>query len=134
VFDVNILVSAILAPDGTPARALRLAGEQKWEIARSPHIVTKLLDVVWRPHIAGRFEPKALNAYLGEFQRISTSFVPDPTVTGIADDEEDDRVLGTAVAARADLIVTGDKRLLALRACRGIPIVSARQFLVVVEG
>jgi len=46
-------------------------------------------------------------------------------VTGVADDAQDDRVLGTAVAGRAD----GDKGMLAIGSFVGIPIVTAHTFL-----
>jgi len=38
-------------------------------------------------------------------------------------------VLATALAGKADVIVTGDDDLLVLKRFRGIPIVSPRQFL-----
>lgn len=38
-------------------------------------------------------------------------------------------VLATAVAGHADVIVTGDKDLLVLRRYAGIPIVTPRRFL-----
>ncbi len=44
----------------------------------------------------------------------------------IARDPADDEVLAAAVAARADLIVSGDAHLLDLGSYRGIPIVCAR--------
>ena len=43
-------------------------------------------------------------------------------------DPEDLPVLGTAVAASCDVLVTGDKDLLELETFRGIPIVSPRDF------
>lgn len=47
----------------------------------------------------------------------------------MAPDLEDDLVLGTAVAAHADFLVTGDKGLLAIGGYRGVRIVTAEQFL-----
>ena len=44
-------------------------------------------------------------------------------------DEGDDRVLATAIAGKADVIVTGDEDLLVLKKFRGIKILSPRQFL-----
>jgi predicted nucleic acid-binding protein len=45
-------------------------------------------------------------------------------------DPDDNVILATAVAGRADLLVTGDKSgLLALKAVRGIPIVTPRDAL-----
>lgn len=39
---------------------------------------------------------------------------------------QDEWILASAVAAHADVLVTGDEELLALRKVRGIPIVSPR--------
>ena len=47
----------------------------------------------------------------------------------ICRDPDNDIVLATAVAGRADLVVTGDNDLLALRAFNGIRIFSPRQVL-----
>ena len=44
-------------------------------------------------------------------------------------DKDDDVVLATAVAGKADVIVTGDDDLLVLKAFRGIRILSPRKFL-----
>ena len=50
-------------------------------------------------------------------------------------DPDDDLVLATAFAARAHLIVTGDrKHLLVLHQFEGIPIVTAAQAAAIVEG
>ena len=43
-------------------------------------------------------------------------------------DPDDLPILGTAVAARGDALVTGDKDLLELETFRGIPVVSPRGF------
>jgi putative PIN family toxin of toxin-antitoxin system len=43
-------------------------------------------------------------------------------------DPDDVMILGLAVAARADFIVTGDQDLLALNEFRGIPIMTPRSF------
>jgi putative PIN family toxin of toxin-antitoxin system len=133
VFDVNILVSAIIAPDGAPARAYLAALEQAWMIGRSGHIVTRLIDVLGRPRFHDRLPNDRLNGFLRAFQGYAEPFTPDPTVTGVADDEEDDRVLGTAVAAGVDYLVTGDAGLLRIGEYRGVRIVTAREFLILID-
>lgn len=42
----------------------------------------------------------------------------------IAPDPDDDAVIGTALAAKADLIVTGDRPLLLVTAYQGVRIIS----------
>ncbi len=133
VFDVNILVSAVLAPEGTPARALEAAVERRWTVVTSPHIVSKLIEVLSRPRFDDRLTNRSLNEFLGGYQAFSTVYTPDPTVTGVADDAKDDRGLGTAVAGRADIFVTGDKGLLAIGSFMSIPIVTARTFLDLID-
>ena len=58
---------------------------------------------------------------------------PDLSVSGVCDDTEDDLVLGTAVKANADYLVTGDKGLLQIGEYRGVLIVDAATFLVLVR-
>lgn len=55
--------------------------------------------------------------------------VPDATVRGVADDEEDDLVLATAVAGQVPHLVTGDRGLLNLGSYQSITIHSPRAFL-----
>ncbi|MFT4172089.1 MAG: hypothetical protein QM639_05985 [Rhodocyclaceae bacterium] len=52
----------------------------------------------------------------------------------VSPDADDDAVLATAQAAKADLIVSGDrKHLLILKRFEGIPIVTAAQAVAMVE-
>lgn len=129
VFDVNILVSAILAPSGTPADAYRKALEHDSDIATSPHIIEKFIEVLDRPKFYGRLPPARLNSFLAGYQAFARSFTPDEDVRGIAPDLEDDLVLGTAVAAKSDFLVTGDKGLLAIGDYRSVRIITAATFL-----
>ena len=50
-------------------------------------------------------------------------------VTGICRDPADDKFISCAVSAGADFIVTGDKDLMAVRRYRSVKIVSASDFL-----
>jgi predicted nucleic acid-binding protein len=59
----------------------------------------------------------------------ATLVVPAATVRGVAEDEEDDLVLATAVAGGADFLGTGDRYLQALEQYQNVVILSPRQFL-----
>lgn len=52
-----------------------------------------------------------------------------PLPTPVCRDPDDDVVLATAAAAKADAIVTGDRDLLVLEAYQDVRILSPRQFL-----
>ena len=56
---------------------------------------------------------------------------PTPTPR-IAPDPDDDVVIGTALAAKADLIVTGDKPLLAVAEYQGVRIVGVSHALQII--
>ncbi len=51
-------------------------------------------------------------------------------VTLIQDDPQDNMFLECAMAAQAEFIVSGDRHLKKIVACRGIPILSPRQYLI----
>jgi predicted nucleic acid-binding protein len=61
--------------------------------------------------------------------RLLAEFADPPPLPEPASRPDDDAVLALAVAARPDLIITGDKDLLVLGAYAGIPIVSTTEAL-----
>lgn len=66
-----------------------------------------------------------LNAYRDKVVVVRPRPLPQP----ICRDSDDDRVLATAIAAQAEVILTGDDDLLVLKKHQGIRIVSPRQFV-----
>ncbi len=57
-----------------------------------------------------------------------TMLDPAPLPRDTCRDPDDAKILGLAVAAGADFVVTGDKDLLVLKKYRGIPILDPRSF------
>ena len=55
--------------------------------------------------------------------------VPVPIAPVVEADPDDDAVLACAVAAQAEVIVSGDSDLLALESYEGIPIITAVQLM-----
>lgn len=133
VLDVNILASAAASPAGLPAFIVDSLLNGPHHIAMSDEMLHNLDTVLKRKCFSARLTENMRAQTVARYRRIGPSVTPDPSVIGVADDEEDDRILGTAVTAMADVIVTGDKGLLRLGAYHGIPIVTARQFLVLIE-
>ena len=63
------------------------------------------------------------------YEDAATVVKPKPLAKPACRDVDDDEVLATAVAAQAEIILTGDNDLLALKAYQGIKILSPRQFV-----
>lgn len=70
---------------------------------------------------------KLVQRYAAVVTQVSPTRVP-----RIAPDPDDDVVLGTALAASADFIVTGDEALLSVGAYQGIRIVTVRDALQII--
>lgn len=67
--------------------------------------------------------------WLSSIRQAGHLYLPSP-VAAVTDDPDDEMFIECAVAARADYLVTGDKRhLLALKRVGGISIVAASKFL-----
>ena len=133
VLDVNILDSAALNDRGLPARVADLGFDGRFELVISEHIIEKLTEVLERPYLLEHLSTDSRERILRALDEGMGSVTPDASVRGIAPDLEDDLVLGTAVAAGADFLVFGDKRLLELKEYRGVRIVSAEGFLTEIE-
>ena len=71
---------------------------------------------------------------LGDIRRLSIMATPTSVPRVIANDADDDHVLACALAANADLIVSGDKHLLSLGGeYQGIRIITPAEAIQVVE-
>lgn len=59
---------------------------------------------------------------------ISTLIEPNGTIPVISDDPDDNNILLLAEFSEADLIISGDKDLYALKSYHGIPIIKPSDF------
>lgn len=136
VLDTNTLVSAILVPHGIPARLLRAAYTREFACISSVPIVSEVLRTLGRSRVQRKYQVAAVDVErLRRF--LQSGLVATPItvqVQGVATHPEDDLILATAVSARADYLVTGDRQLLKLGSYQGVHIVSARDFLAALEG
>lgn len=123
VLDTNVLVAALVA------RGLCLEVVQRTIRMRCLASSTALLDEL-ESTLQLKFEVMPAVALFLALLREQTTLV-DPFVLpqSVCRDPDDDVVLGTAMAAGADVIVTGGKDLLVLGVYEGIRIETPRQFL-----
>ncbi len=106
----------------------RWANDQ-FELLTSTHILDWVARALHKPCWQQRQDVGELGIRLADLSQIVEQVYPVDDVHGVAEDDEDDMILATAVAANADYLVTGDKGLVELTVFRGIRIVSPRAFL-----
>ena len=131
--DVNVLVSSFPARTGTLAQLIDQWLRYRFTLVLSEHILTGLALVWDRPFWRARFQADEAHRALVVLRTSAEIVVPVLSVRGVAEDEEDDLVLATAVAGGAGYLVTGDRYLQTLRRFEDVRILSPRQFLEVLE-
>ncbi len=120
VIDTNVLVSA-LTHHGKPRRLVtRLLRSRSTVTSRG--MMVELADVLSREKFA--LTEDQVNRFLSIYIRQSEVVVPKRIGRVVLADRDDDVVLGTAVAAGASHIITGDRHLLSLKEFQGIKIVT----------
>ena len=130
VLDTNVVLSALLWC-GTPHHLLATIGQRSSiQLYSSTALLEELADVLTRPSatkrlaLIGRSAREVLADYVEAIELVEPASVP-RVVLG---DVDDDQVIAASVAARADLIVSGDrKHLLPLGSHQGIDIVDAAE-------
>ena len=130
VVDTNVLVSAFLW-QGTPGKLIELAGEKECQLFTSRTLIDELAEVLQRKKLAKQVQSTGLTVaqMLHNFQRLATTVTARRLAQQVSRDTDDDAVLACALAAQADLIVSGDADLLVLKQFQGIRIVTAAQAL-----
>lgn len=125
VFDTNILVSALVFPGGRGEAALQRIVDEQDELILSKAILDELLGILVRKFSRDPEELARVAVFLANVAR----FVAPRRRLHVVTDDPDNRVLECALTGRARAIVTGDRALLALRAFRGVHLLSLRDYL-----
>jgi putative PIN family toxin of toxin-antitoxin system len=136
VLDTNVLASGFIGEnklDSPPGELVRRWRAKAFTLAISEHILGELADTFTDPYFTRRLSASAIADALDALRLDATVQPITVTVTGIARHVEDDAVLATALSARAQHLVTGDKLLLERAAYRGTLLLSPRQFLDVLD-
>jgi uncharacterized protein len=129
VLDTNILISALIAPRGSPDRIYRAWRSGRFILVTSAPLLEEFRRVT-RYRALQRYLSRSLAGTMhSELSSLATLVRRLPRVDA-SPDPDDNLVLATALAGRADYLVTGDKAdLLRLGRCESTLIVSASDFL-----
>ncbi|MGA7538928.1 MAG: putative toxin-antitoxin system toxin component, PIN family [Steroidobacteraceae bacterium] len=131
VADTNTVLSGLLW-QGPPRRLLDLARERKVSLYTSVTLLAELAEVIARDKFAKRVRAAGLSAaeLVQDYEHLAEVVTPEALPAPVSRDPDDDHVLACALAAKAEIIVSGDKRhLLVLTEYQGIPIRTASDAL-----
>ena len=128
VLDTNIVVSRFLW-GGVPRQLLQASRENRLRLFTSTSLLLELTDILGRAKFARKAAAAQLSIdQLVERYALLTTVVHPAVITPtILDDPDDDQVLAWALAAKAEIIVSGDRHLLDLQEHQGIRIVTAAE-------
>ena len=125
VLDTNVVVSAFLKPAGLEASVLLLALKGPLCLCVSEPVLTEYETVLYRPEL--RLDPQVVQKGLSDIRQVSLSTRPEHTLS-VCPDESDNRFLECAGTARAEFLVTGNKRHFPKR-WKTAEIVNARELI-----
>ena len=129
VLDTNILIGALITKRTPPDRLYQAWLRNEIELATSFPQLVELVDVLSRPRLHRFLD---LNEAAAIVENIATRalVLAELPLVDLSPDPKDNPILATAIAAKADLTVSGDQRhMLSLGEVEGIPVVTAREAL-----
>jgi putative PIN family toxin of toxin-antitoxin system len=136
VVDTNVWVSAVLNPNGAPARIKTALEIQAFTLVVSTPMLAELADVLMRPRIARKYSVTQPDvAELVVLLRRAAVVVPVSGTVQLCRDPDDDVVIETALRGQADMLVTRDddlKRVPELDnilTAAGIAVITVQHFL-----
>jgi putative PIN family toxin of toxin-antitoxin system len=133
LFDANVYLSYLVKPLSQSAVSIvvgkALAGE--FTVVLADEIAEEMLDVIERkPYFLNKVTPFEVRNLIARIAAIATTvMIAQLDLREVAVDPDDDYLFAAAVRGRADYIVSGDRHVLLVGEYQGIPILNARQFL-----
>ncbi len=136
VIDTNVLISGIIQQSGFPFRVVKMWETASVVLITSSATIEEAERVLNYPKIKNRYKLTGddIKHVISNLIRYSVFSGNLPGLNIIKEDPEDNYVLATAVAGKADYIISGDKHLLDLNIFRGIAVVTPKEFCEIMEG
>ena len=134
VIDTNVLIAALLWR-GPPHALLEQLRAGAMTLVSSPALLAELADVIGR----AKFDAILVQSNtsreraLAEVRHLADVVEPSPLPQPVCRDPDDDHVLALALAAKAELIVSGDNDLLSMKSFENIAIVAPAEAVTMIE-
>lgn len=133
VIDTNVLVSGLFW-HGAPHALLAQVRTGTLTLISSPALIAELSETISREKFRDILAQTGTDSgrILAEISLLVELVDPPPLLKPVSRDPDDDAVLALAIAARCDLVISGDQDLLVLGDYADIPIVTPAKALAMI--
>ena len=117
VIDTNVVLSGLIKPDSVPGRVVRAWRDGSFQFVLFEFLVEEIAVTLARPKIQALvpWPAEQINRFVLELRAFCEVVEPADLDFKYPRDPDDIPVLATLIASAADVLVTGDRDLLALR-------------------
>jgi putative PIN family toxin of toxin-antitoxin system len=128
-WDTNTLASGAIARQGAIAELIDRWYRADFEIVVSGHILIELERTLRKPYFMARLSDQEREAFLNLVRRFAVHTIVSAPMPAVLPQRADNVVLATAVSAGASYVITGDRKMRELGEYLGVRILSAREFI-----
>lgn len=130
VIDTNILVRALIKPQGSVGPILLRLRRGDYTLLYSQALLEELMDVLSRPRLRRKYglNDDDIKTVISLILWRGEAVTPTQPITAYRD-PKDNKFLEAAITGQAETIVSGDEDLLTLHPFAGIPILQPAAFL-----
>ncbi|OGH17764.1 MAG: putative toxin-antitoxin system toxin component, PIN family [Candidatus Levybacteria bacterium RIFCSPHIGHO2_01_FULL_40_15b] len=133
VLDTNVLASGALTSSSIPRQLLNEWRKGYFKLYISNFILEELKEVFEKPFFKRLMTEQDIDGFVNLLETDAIPVQLINKVREVATHPEDDFILATAVNAKAEYLVTGDRHLQDLEQFKGINIISPRTFSEIIE-
>lgn len=135
VLDTNTIISGFLW-EGNESRLLeKIEKEKNINLFLTEDILEEITDVITRKEFVELLQKAKLTPedILTKITSAAKIIEPIEKVDVIKEDPDDNKFLDCGISCGADYIISGDKHLLKVKECRGIPIIRTSKILEIIS-
>jgi len=135
LLDTNVIISALLSPEGNPAKIVQRWEADEFELATSPALLQEIERALSYARVRAKIKlsEQELETFLRKFRSSTVNVEPLEILDLIKKDPADNRYLECAKEGGASYLVTGDNHLLELKEHAEVVILPPAGFLVLLE-
>jgi putative PIN family toxin of toxin-antitoxin system len=117
VIDTNVVLSGLIKPDSVPGQMLHAWRNGSFRLVLSDFLIEEIAETLTRPKIQALvpWSKRKIDRFVLELRAFCDEVEPANLKADYPRDPDDIPVLATLIASNADVLVTGDRDLLALR-------------------